>query len=265
MNFEGGDCRFLGVLRDAIKNNKIVRIYAPRCMRYYYDDSGNQQIISSIEDFHYVGADGISHIKRGSKYLSEVEKSLFIARALASFGIAIEVVLPVMDNELLRPQIMNTQENCMKIEQFIKELSNNICTMNDENLTLRVVSSLKCFGNPFKEGYVPEESDTEKEKIEYIKSLGISKKTFDTGVEGEFKRNKKDKTRNKYYLSKDFAIISELYGLLEAYFQGIKMSKLGVGINCAGVIIGIPNGASDLMSIFKKILGIIPFYEKRLV
>ncbi|MCK9368932.1 hypothetical protein M0R04_03125 [Candidatus Dojkabacteria bacterium] len=265
MNFEEGGRNFIRILKDAITNNRIIRIYSPKCMRYYYDEKGDQQVIGTIRNFHYIGADNKGHFKSGSRYTSELENSLFISKVLSSFGISVEVIIPVMDNELLRPKIMNTETNRLKIMQFIKELSQYTTSFEDSNIKLRVVSSLSFFGDPFAEGYVPDESDTDEEKIEYIKNLGISKKTFDTGVEGELARNRKDSSRNKYYLSEDFAILSELYGLLEAYFQGVKMARIEPSENCSGVIIGIPNGAGDLMSIFKKVNGISPFYEKKLV
>lgn len=260
MVFERKDVSIKKIIVEALREGKFIKYYIPQCMRYYYDDKGEQQIIGGIGDFRYTGYDGEVYSKSGNDFVSSVYSKLVIPQTFASFGLPIHVVIPVMDNELLRPQIMHTKENHNKISQFIEELQIQLSQFIDEKLRVEVCSSIEHFGNPFIEKYVPEEKTFQIEGIQYLQSLNISKKTIEVGAEGELERNSKDNSRNEYYMSEEFAQLSEIYGLLEAYFHGLKMVKNSR--ENSGALVEIPHGADDIMTVLKKVNGIGSFYSK---
>lgn len=108
-----------GPLAYSLQTGEPVTIISPRCLRYYYDEKGEQQVIDTIENYEVSPSD----VRTKEEFEAHIEKELHIPKVISSLGFPVKVVVPVMDHEILRPEQMNTQENFTKVSQYIDELT----------------------------------------------------------------------------------------------------------------------------------------------
>jgi len=228
------------VLYQSLFSGRRILFCIPRCLRYYYDKRGEQQIIGGSEDFLYYTLSGKKKTKLGDVTRKEILNELTLPIVLSSLGIPVEVVCPVMDHELLRPEQMNTQRNFRKIRRFTECIQ---AFLREQNFPfpIKVESSLSLFGIPSKSVFFREITGAVQryERNGY----GITNKTFEYAVTDEYERNEEDEERSIYYRSREFARLCRLYDLGEAYFNAHKMVELAIEGNHAGVFIHLPEGA----------------------
>ncbi len=255
MVFEKKDVSMKKMIIEALRENKPIKYYIPQCMRYYYDENGELQIIGSIDDFKYIGGNGEQYIKYSSEFTNSINKKLEIPFILKLFGLPLDIELVVMDNELLRYRDKYNEENISKIIAFTKELSDRLSVSD-----ITVSSSLQVFGNPIVEGFCPHIGTSIDEMINILISMGITKKTIQVSAGNSYTRYNRDNSRNTYYRSIEFAYIQEIFGLFEAYFHGLKMVRNSQ--ENSGILIEIPHGADDIMTVLKKIDNICPFSKR---
>jgi len=241
--------KFAEALYLAIDQGIPLVFFLPQCLRYYYDESGEQQIIENLDSFEYTTMCGNPAIKKNTDLFREIECSLIFPTALFQIGLPVEIIVPVMDHELLRPKIMNTEENHRKVQAYISQIANyyqNISRLL--GIPISVQSSVGIFG-------IPQESKEFKEITSQVNTrdggrFRIKNQTFMHAVDEEHKRNTQDLERNKYYQSREFAALCRRFDVGEGYYHAVKMSEYSRDGQYAGVLTKMPKGAEFDTQIF---------------
>jgi hypothetical protein len=260
-------------LIDALKNGTPILSVNSRCLRYYYDHEGEQQIIPHLGDFEY--QDKLGNLVKKSaeetrkKLMGELEAGLTIS----SFGIPVKVIMPVMDHELKRPEKMNTPENYRKAENYIMEVIEFCDGISaDYGLEIDVVSSLELFG-------VPEESEEFKFAVESIryevnnsKRFVISNTSYERLINEEIEHLDDQEGRSKDYRSREFVRLTTEYDIGEMYFHALQLGKLfggsryrgrfGPNEKYAGTLFQLPPRAEVMGNIVKFADGPLGYYVR---
>lgn len=245
-----------GYLYSSVLRNSPIRVYLPLCLRYYYDSLGEQQIIGGTSDFSYTDKLGESVGKFGESYLLDLKEEFKLINGLHEMGLSLDVVCPVMDHELLRPERMNNQSNFAKVKKFISTLEEKF-DKRDDTINLKVVSSLDYFGTPASSKEFLDITNTVM-RNEFNK-YKITNKTLMHAVDSEYKRNFEDKSRSQYYRSREFARLCRVADMGEAYFHAIKMVERAIEEDCSGILTFLPPGAEFDRQVFNLVPELITF------
>jgi hypothetical protein len=225
----------LGYIAESVLMGDPINLYLPSCLRFYYDEQGEQQFFTDLEDHEVITKKGESLIKDGSETRSKILADLEPVIRLQSLGVPINIIIPLMDHETLRPERMHTPENLMKARMYLEALRGFIAV---ENLPVQVISSIDTFGIPsqnhaFKEILL--DINQSAKRIYFGESLfRISDKTFEHSVDEEHRRNKVDEERSQYYRSREFARLCREHDFGEARVHAIQMGR---------AIVKLPKGA----------------------
>lgn len=253
----------LGNISEAISTSTPLLYFVPICLRYYYDSEGEQQILEDLET-HYINTKtGGVLIKDGDQFKENLLKEINKVLLFKSLGVPIEIIMPVMDHEVLRPERMNTEENKSKVRKYIESLINYI---QEINLDVNVQSSLNLFG-------VPKEHEAFNEILEdtsqYLRrnyygesKFSISDKTFEHTVDEDYERNHADINRNEYYRSREFARLCVEYGFGEDRVHAIEMAKIALEKGSSGCFVKLPYGAEVDMLIFNTENKLVVTFDK---
>jgi len=250
-------------ISDAISTNTPLLYFAPICLRYYYDSEGEQQILEDVETHHINTKSGDVLIKDGNQFKENVLKEVNKVLLFRSLGVPIEVVMPVMDHEILRPERMNTEENKSKVQKYIESLTNYI---QGRNLDVNVQSSLNLFGVPREHEAFNEilENTSQYSRRNYYgeSKFSISDKTFEHTIDEDYERNYKDSNRNTYYRSREFARSCVEYGLGEDRVHAIEMSRIALDGGYSGCFVKLPYGAEIDMLVFNTEDKLVVTFDK---
>ncbi|PJC24064.1 hypothetical protein CO058_00100 [candidate division WWE3 bacterium CG_4_9_14_0_2_um_filter_35_11] len=256
--------QFKEALYLSIESGSPILFFIPQCLRYFYDQNGDQQIIANLDPFKYKSLNGEAKTKGFDNIFHESLTGLDMPSILSQIGVPVKIIVPVMDHELLRPERMNTDENHRKVKSYINALKLRYDQIScQKNIDIEVISSLGLFG-------VPCESSEFKSITEQLTKgggvfgiltgvFGVSNRTYVYAVDEEFKRNNIDTERSAYYRSREFAELCRRYDVGEAYFHAIKMSDYRSAIGLAGVITRLPKGAEFDASIFNLVEDLITY------
>ena len=255
--------KFKDALYLSIAEDCPILFFLPQCLRYYYDENGEQQVIEDLSDFRYSSMTGRFEVKIASKVLEEEEKNVFFPSALNQIGIPVKVVVPIMDHELLRPEEMNTKNNHEKIVRYTAGMAGYYRNIGSSlKMDIEVVSSINVFG-------IPSEQPEFREITNAVKTrdgagFGVTNKTFMHAVDAEHERNngdeeKEDNERNRYYRSREFAYLCRLYDVGEGFAHAVKMAELGDRNGFAGTLVKLPKGAEFDARIFNLSGNLIVF------
>lgn len=248
---------------DAISTNTPLLYFIPICLRYYYDSEGDQQILEDLETHLVISKSGDILIKDGNQFKDNLLKEVNKVLLFKSLGVPMEVIMPVMDHEVLRPERMNTEENKSKIQKYIGSLTNYI---QERNLDVNIQSSLNLFGVPKEHEAFNEilENTSQYSRRNYYgeSKFSISDKTFEHTVDEDYERNYKDMGRNAYYRSREFARLCVEYGLGEDRMHSIEMSRIAIGNGYSGCFVRLPYGAEIDMLVFNTEKNLVVTFDK---
>jgi hypothetical protein len=238
-------------ISEAIATDIPIVCFIPMCLRYYYDTEGDQQILPDLETHQVISKSGEIVTKSGSEFKNKIVEDINKILILKSLGVPIEVIMPVMDHEILRPERMNTDINKEKIRSYLKSLSEYL---NQNNLEVSLQSSLHLFGIPKEHAAFKDMLDDIRESTKRIfygeSKFGISDKTFEHTVNEEHERNSKDTERNNYYRSREFARLCREHDFGEARVHTVEMCRLANARGYKGCFIKLPLGAEIDMLVF---------------
>lgn len=250
-------------ISDAISTNTPLLYFIPICLRYYYDSEGDQQILEDLETHHVIPKSGDILIKDGNRFKDNVLKEVNKVLLFKSLGVPIEVIMPVMDHEVLRPERMNTEKNRRKVQKYIESLRNYI---QERELNVNVQSSLNLFGVPIEHGAFNEilENTIQYSRKNYYgeSKFSISDKTFEHTVDEDYERNYKDLDRNAYYRSREFARLCVEYGFGEDRVHAIEMSRIAIDNGYSGCFVRLPYGAEIDMLVFNTENKLVVTFDK---
>ena len=250
-------------ISDAISTNTPLLYFAPICLRYYYDSEGEQQILEDVETHNVVTKSGDVLIKDGNHFRDNILKDINRIILFKSLGVPIEIIMPVMDHEILRPERMNTDENKSKVQKYIESLTNYI---QGRNLDVNVQSSLNLFGVPREHEAFNEilENTSQYSRRNYYgeNKFSISDKTFEHTIDEDYERNYKDTNRSIYYRSREFARVCVEYGLGEDRVHAIEMSRLAGNNGYCGCFVKLPYGAEIDMLVFNTENKLVVTFDK---
>lgn len=241
--------QFKDSLHVSIESGSPILFFTPQCLRYYYDENGEQQIIGNLDPFEYKTFGGITERKIFDDTFRESMLGLDLPLMFSQIGVPVKIIVPVMDHELLRPEEMNTDGNHRKVKSYTDEISLQYEQIScSKNLKIEVVRSLGFFG-------IPRESFEFRSITNQLKTrdggeFGISNKTYIHAVDEEYKRNHSDTERNSYYRSREFAELCRQYDVGEAYFHATKMAGFCKDNTFAGVLARLPKGAEFDAGVF---------------
>lgn len=184
-------------------------------------------------------------LKTQQSLIEDIETELALPCALSVLGIAVEVVCPIMDHELKRPELMNTESNYAKVGKYLSSLQELV---SGYDFPVYLVSSLDYFGTPSESEEF--RSITRAINQREAQAYGFSNQTFEHTVTNEFEHNVVDEDRSDYYRSREFARLCRTFDTGEAFFHSCQMTSLAIQDGCAGVLAHLPTGAQFDMAVF---------------
>lgn len=223
----------------AIRTGKPIKIYLPRCLRYFYPN-GDQQILDNLDDVEYETLTGETQEKKADGVFESIEKDLEFVYALSKY-ISVEVVIPIMDTEVRRPERMNTQSNYDKVRRYTLEMG-KACKglIEGRPLNLSVVSAIETFGNPSEN---PQFEDIiQSVRHHEVNQYGVSRRTYEHQKDLVSEVVGLDDERIDYYRSREFAGEIVLYEIADGIILSEVMSRKDVE-ECAAVMVRVPSGS----------------------
>lgn len=217
----------------AIESDSEITIITPLCLRYFYDESGERQIIPNSIFFLYTNKNSDT-VSKEFKDDGLINKMQTFSNNLSTMGISINLQFMVMDHELLRFDEMNTPNNYIKVKKYLEDLSSKYGNV--------FFSSVEAFGDP----------STSKDYnliIEQIRSGGIqntkiSTKTFERTIDNRYSNFSKDLTVSPKYRSRGTTRKSRECAVGEAYYHSNLLANKYRKRDINGYLLYVPREVS---------------------
>jgi hypothetical protein len=208
---------------------------------------------------HYRDIDGIPKASLKSDLLAELERELAVPRHLSDLGIPVEVVVPLMDHEIRRPDFMFTAENRRKVQKYLHELKEYYQTKSAEHsMSITTVSGSDYFGMPTPASL----KDKVMKAIKYtnMNEFSIPNHMYENAVADNTERFKSMNVLPQFMSNE----IARLYVDSETC-DGVYMARQMVDAMNAdthsGVLALMPRGAGYLHRIYKAAQGLILYAD----